>query len=94
MLEVNFPLIYYSYKQILFPTLISACFLNDTNKKILESEINTEMIQKYIKECTISNQEEILDKDASVKIAPRYQLFNRFPYSLCDQAIQYFSSNK
>ncbi len=91
----SLPFQYFSdarYKCVLFPTLITGCFMNNENFMILKQEMSTELLLSYIKEelnamaITSQPQKEI---PHTPKIPPRYQLQNRVPSALWENAIQY-----
>jgi len=84
------------HKRILFPTLIAACFMNTRNKSILEQEMSTDLLVAYLHEETASvsiatNSSETKD---TPKVPPRFQLANRFPVSLWEQAESFFSNKE
>lgn len=67
--------------------------MNERNKTILEGEMNTEFILKYIEEeiKAISISEQPVEKDKAIsKIPPRFQFANRFPVTLWDHAAVFF----
>ena len=40
-------------RNVLFPTLIAACFQNEENKKIIEQEVSCALLENYIEVCHI-----------------------------------------
>lgn len=78
-------LLFKRHKFILFPTLLSACFGNLANKSILEQELGSDTLVAWLQEEAPSEKE--------LKIPSRLSLCYRFPSSLKEEAVNFFSNS-
>ena len=46
---------FFRLRNVLFPTLIAACFENEENKKIIEQEVSCALLENYIEVCCRRN---------------------------------------
>ena len=67
------------HKEILFPTLVSACAGNETNRKLIESDLNPELLACYLRE-----------KLDNVKSESSVELSRRVPLELWKGAMEFF----
>ncbi len=78
----NLPFQFFSLeksKEILFPTLISICYQDERNRSVVEDEISTEMLHKFIQD-RINNNDSI-----NIKAFEK-----RFPKSMWNDALTFF----
>lgn len=81
--------------QLLYPTLIAACYQMEENKVILEEEISSKLLVTFLREAS-KRKEGGAQKAAASGKAPcttnlSSLLQHRFPESHWEQAISYFS---
>lgn len=90
--------------QLLYPTLVSACYLMEENKAILEEEISCKLLVTFLQEsCQEEDKLQRANKDAQVSSGkeknPKLKrsrdlssvLHHRFPKAHWEPAITYFS---
>ncbi|KAL9655052.1 hypothetical protein ABK040_008835 [Willaertia magna] len=85
----NFPNASKDIFSILLPTLICACYDNETNREILRNEISLNIITQYISQHVESLKN--LNVKAKLKTPfPRFLFENRFPIKKMQDAALYF----
>eukprot|EP00741_Cyanophora_paradoxa_P003501 tig00000711_g3399.t1 len=98
------PFCYFSdprYKNILFPTLVAACFGSERNRAILQSEMSADLLATFIAEYRAApspaGQSPAGAEGAAraatttVSIPARFQFANRFPAALWEEAERFFA---
>lgn len=78
-------------RNVLFPTLIAACFENEENKRIIEQEVSCALLENYVEEQLLDVQHDQLlpsqsQRRSDGKVSQRFALVNRFPLSKWEQA--------
>lgn len=81
-------------RNVLFPTLIAACFQNEENKKIIEQEVSCALLENYIEEQMLDLQHDQLlpsqsGRRSDGEVSQRFALVNRFPTSKWEEARQF-----
>ena len=89
--------------QLLYPTLVSACYLMEENKAILEEEISSKLLVTFLQESCQEDKLQRTKKDAQgnpgkekkPKLTPSRDLssvlHHRFPKAHWEPAVTYFS---
>jgi hypothetical protein len=94
----NLPFNYFADKRlidILFPTLISFCFINEKNTIVLTSELSSQMLANFIDEKMTIECDNHRDKQEDYKNKMnKFSFKKRFPFRLWTEAKDYFSNNK
>lgn len=78
-------------RNVLFPTLIAACFENDENKKIIEQEVSCALLENYMEEQILDLHHDHLlpsqsGRRSDGEVSQRFALVNRFPPSKWEDA--------
>lgn len=78
-------------RNVLFPTLIAACFENEENKKIIEQEVSCALLENYIEEQILDLHHDHLlpsqsGRRSDGEVSQRFALVNRFPPSKWEDA--------
>lgn len=78
-------------RNVLFPTLIAACFENEENKKIIEQEVSCALLENYIEEQILDlHHDQLLPSQSGRRsdgeVSQRFALVNRFPSSKWEKA--------
>ncbi|XP_078369284.1 S phase cyclin A-associated protein in the endoplasmic reticulum-like isoform X2 [Oculina patagonica] len=78
-------------RNVLFPTLIAACFENEENKKIIEQEVSCALLENYIEEQILDLHHDHLlpsqsGRRSDGEVSQRFALVNRFPSSRWEDA--------
>ncbi|KAK2554509.1 S phase cyclin A-associated protein in the endoplasmic reticulum [Acropora cervicornis] len=79
-------------RSVLFPTLISACYENEENKRIIEQEVSCALLENYVEEQLLDLQHgRFLPSQSSrcaagIEVSRRFALANRFPFAKWEQA--------
>ncbi|ORX43137.1 hypothetical protein BCR36DRAFT_415760 [Piromyces finnis] len=95
---INLPIQYFihpQYYEVLFPTLIIACYNDPNNLRVLQDNFNTNYLSEFLeseqKSLLTSSSIPLENKEIS---SIKFKLINRFPKSEWNNAISYFSIKK
>ncbi|XP_046858949.1 S phase cyclin A-associated protein in the endoplasmic reticulum-like isoform X2 [Xenia sp. Carnegie-2017] len=84
-------------RNILFPTLICACYENEQNKEILEQEVSCALLSNYLEDQSLDFQQDKMDeKPRSImdEMSRRIMLSQRFPVSRWKHAQEFLQNDK
>lgn len=96
-----FPFVLFRLSQLLYPSLIAACYQMEENKAILEEEISSKLLVAFLQEAcqeekqrTRKEQGEAKREKSSQRVLdPSSMLQHRFPRAHWEPAITYFSQS-
>lgn len=99
MVDFFFFFFFFRLSQLLYPTLVAACYQMEENMVILEEEISSKLLITFLQEACRTKQEEKGQKDGKTTgkascttiVDLSSMLQHRFPKAHWEQAIAYFS---